>query len=134
MGQCEKKYVKPIKITQKRMIRIINDKPYDYHTHELFHSSKISKMEDELDFNKAKLAHSIWYGTAPETIGSSLEKSENNQRRQIDFHIPNYKKKVIYRLPKVEIPKYWNLIPERLRRIEKEKNFKEEFKKWKISR
>ena len=58
-------YIGKVHILQKKAIRIINYKHFNYHTEPLFRSCKIKKIQDQYTYNVPTFMHQLKYNKLP---------------------------------------------------------------------
>ena len=117
----------PIVISQKKIIRIIHSAPFNSHTNELFHQSRMLKFEDVYGFN----------------LGVYVYNYENNRffTRNTYYNIRNSSNLVpsFQRLKTTQQsilfsgPKFWNSLPTYLKNISSSEGFKYKLKNFLLS-
>lgn len=67
-GAAAEKYLKPIKILQKKTLRIVYNLPYNASTMTICREKQILRLEDEIILSRIQLAKSIADVNAPQNI------------------------------------------------------------------
>jgi hypothetical protein len=121
---------KRISKLQKKSIRIINRKGYNYHTEPLFKENKILKLTDQYKFNMVFFMHQLKTKKLPESF-QTLQYFTQSQRPTRQINIAKTKRartKFSQLLPLHTFPKTWNEIETVYRCIDSALTFKSEFR------
>ena len=114
-------------LLQKRLIRIINRRPFLEHTDELFFSSEILKVHDVYKLNIGLFMHDN------SSTGQFNRTHSHNTRNRNDF-LPNRARLTITQNSiKVIGPNIWNSIPENIRALPTKTSFKNQYKTYLLS-
>jgi hypothetical protein len=116
-------HLKPLKILQKKAIRLICDANYNAHTDPLFYKLEQLKFEDMYSLNCVKLAKcTIDERRVPPSICSlfpayetaaSVTRSNDGKK----LALPKYKNNAMEKFPQIKIPQEWNSLKSGLRSI-----------------
>lgn len=122
-SSATQKLLKPIIVLQKKAIRIIFDKPYNYHTEPLFKKAKILPFEKLIYFFKLQTMQRYIQGYLPKAFAhtwvTNLERRRDNPRHHINddlqrtlrnsnnIHVPFTRLSHSTNQPFVQIPKSW---------------------------
>ena len=117
-------HMHPLKVLQKRAIRIINNKPSRDHTHELFINSGILKLEDITKFNLGvymyKHQHDELY-----------LRSHNHNTRTRNFLLPIYSRlSSTQQSLQYQGPTVWNSIPNDIKECHSLQSFKKHYRSY----
>ena len=127
------KYIKRLEIYQKRIIRIINNKPYRAHTLSIFQSSRILPFKNLVNLKCCLLMHDINCNVAPRTIQNLFPKKSTmhvrNLRGNNDFYIKTHRTKIRSDTIFIKGPSLWNNSTDDLKRIKSKSTFKASLKK-----
>ncbi len=96
---------------QKRSIRIINGKPYNYHTEPLFKSSEILTLQDQYTLNVLIFMHQLKYNKLPRSFDQlTYFHPENrlNTRQQNLANCYRFRTTFSSQLPFHQLPRIWN--------------------------
>ena len=113
---------------QKKSLRIIHKKHYNYHTEPLFKTSQILKVQDQYKLNTATFMHQLKYHKLPSSFEQfSYFTEPTRPSRQI--HIANQHRartKFTALLPYHKLPQIWNMLMPSHRSIINTNKFKNE--------
>lgn len=120
-GNAPKSYLRKVNVFQNKIVRIINRKPFDYHTDHLFKSNKILKVKKLYKLKILIKAHKNFYmRTSPPP--TYLTRQSSNLR------VPFFKTSAGQRSIAYQVPALWNEIPKKLKNITNKNLFKKELK------
>ncbi len=138
--------LKTISILQKKAIRLIFNKPYNFHTEPLFKASKILPFESLIQFFNLQTMHRYIQGFLPAAFSSTwvtnMERRRNDDiqvnvnpqrmlRNDEDFYVPFARLSSSLNQPLIKIPKTWDQFNEPSIKIIREKNvFKTKLKEY----
>ena len=127
MGNTYDVHVNKLFLLQKKAIRIVNKKPFLYHTNNLFFTNKILKFPDIF---KLKIASHIYKN---KLFNSWTSQHNINTRHQNDL-VPNFQRlRVCQNSISYLGPKIWNDIPMEIKSASSLHSFKSRFKNYLIS-
>lgn len=112
---------------QKKSIRIINAKPYNYHTEPLFKKSEILKVPDQYQYNILIFMHQLKYHNLPEsfnTLDYFVPKDQPITRQNDLANCSRFRTTHTSILPLHHFPRTWNKLEPRLRNIMRISSFK----------
>ena len=121
---------------QKRAIRTINHKSYNYHTDPLFKICEILKLSDQYIHDAAVLVHNLKYGKLPKTFDSLTYFTPRNQpnTRQISHaYCPRYRTTYTSLMPLHRLPRIWNDLDDNVRSIKSLSKFKSSIRSSKLT-
>ena len=135
-SSASKTLLKPIITMQKRAIRLIFNKPYNYHTEPLFKKSKILPFEDLIQFFNLQTMQRYIQGFLPQAFSSTwvtnIERRRNEPQVNVDLqrtlrnseniHIPFVRLSFSQNQPLIKIPKSWMMLNEPAIKILRDKN------------
>ena len=96
---------------QKKSIRIINTKPYNFHTEPLFKSSNILKIEDQYSCNVSMFMHQHKYNQLPrsfDTLDYFKQKIQRDTRQSKLANCTRPRTTYTSQLPLHQFPRIWN--------------------------
>ena len=107
--------LKPIKMLQKKAVRLVTNSKYNAHTDPIFKSLGILKFPDLLQFVRLDFMHSVSKNRCPlafsDTWDGVNDHDENlnmNLRNYLDYKVPRSRLNFSERLPFHSFPKTWN--------------------------
>ena len=111
--------VKTLVTVQKKAIRIINGKPYNYHTEPLFKENGILKMEDLYRMNSNIFMHQLKYNLLPDSFRNMTYFDKNTRLTRQSGLARFSRARTMYtsRLPRHTLPKLWNELDDNARDI-----------------
>jgi len=125
------RHIGKVHILQKKAIRIINDKHFNYHTEPLFKSCNILKIQDQYTYNVLTFMHQLKYNKLPRSF-ETLKYFQSNEKpltrqSQLVYHT---KPRTAYTslLPLHTYPRIWNESDAVLHEIISENCFKKHVK------
>ena len=114
---------------QKKAVRMISNKKYNDHTEPIFKELNLLNFEKTKKYNILKLAHEIFYKTAPEAMNVMFPRYEvEKTRSECTFVTPLYRTSKLQSFPSFQITKQWNDLFPQLRKIEDKKEFLKKLK------
>jgi len=130
-GNTHSTYINKIVILQKKAIRIINKKPYNFHTNDLFSKSNILKIKELAEFQMIKYMYKYNHNKLPPSLGfifCPLNKTHGyNTRTSLIIYSTTQN---IGRLAN----KFWAQLPVKIRNAKSFTQFKIKAKKYLLSR
>jgi len=117
---------------QKRSIRIINGKPYKYHTEPLFKSSQILKVKDQYHVNSLIFMHKLMYHKLPRSFDclDYFKPGDKPLTRQSDLaQCTKPRTTFSSLLPYHQFPRIWNELDAGTRNMTSLSQFKNTVKK-----
>ena len=115
-------------ILQKKAVRIINRKPFGYHTNQLFINNNILKIEDIYKYNVGKHMYKHWRDNG---LWSTSQTSYNTRSRNVV--VPQFQRLTsTQKSMKFIGPKIWNQIPNDIRQASSLEVFKRLYKAYLI--
>ena len=116
-GNTCKVYINKLAVSQKKAVRVINNRPFGAHTGDLFKQDKILKLNQLLQLNLAKLGHSLWHGYAPQELLTFVQTRYNKTRQKLDFYTPLTQNEKLRSTAPFNILQAWNNTANYLRKI-----------------
>ena len=102
-------FIKKITILQKKIIRIIHNKPFRSHTDMLFKLSEILKVTNIYKLQCALFVHDYMHNKLPISFNDSFTKTANpNSRQSSNLFKHRPRTKFSSRLPKHKFSVIWN--------------------------
>ena len=105
---------------QKKALRIVNKKYYNYHTEPLFKTNRILTVQDQYKLNTAKFMHQLKYHKLPLSF-ETLKYFTEPVRPSRQTHIANQQRartKFTSLLPYHKLPQIWNTLMPQHRTIQ----------------
>ena len=121
---------------QKKAIRIINAKPYNYHTEPLFKTCKILKIQDHYTYNVLTLMHQLKYKKLPSSFDTINYFDTLNKPLTRQSHLANCNKpRTNYTslLPLHKYPRMWNELDAGQHEVTSENRFKKNIHHMKLN-
>ncbi len=112
---------------QKKSIRIINCKPYRYHTEPLFKNNRILTVHDQYTHNILIFMHQLKYNKLPKSFDSLKYFEQENKRETRQINLANcfrFRTSFSSLLPYHQFPRVWNRLDVDLHGINSLGNFK----------
>ena len=125
--------------TQKRIIRTINHSTRLEHTNLLFKENNLLKLTDINKIETLKIIHKHENDKLPQTFQNCITKNKDKHdydtRQRNDYTVPKYKREIARRSSVFSRGVgYWNKLPDQLKSVNSENNFKNKLKTQIISR
>ena len=120
---------------QKKAIRIINAKPYNYHTEPLFKTCKILKIQDHYTYNVLTFMHQLKYKKLPSSFDAINYFDTLNKPLTSQSHLANCNKpRTNYTslLPLHKYPRMWNELDAGQHEVTSENRFKKNMSSYEI--
>ena len=96
---------------QNKSVRIIHNKPYNYHTEPLFKHSKILKIEDQYKLNAVTLKHQLKHNKLPTSFNSFFFTNNRLPTRQQDLaKCSRFRTSLTSKIPLYKFLRLWNEI------------------------
>lgn len=135
LSMAPEQYLKPLKIVQKKALRIVCGKNYNAHTQPLFKEENILPLAQLIDFNMIKFIADYKLGRLPNAFsGTWIVNNERpgqryNLRNAHEFNIPFVRCMTFFRHPLFSFPRIWNELPDNLKdKLENRKSFLDDLK------
>ena len=111
---------------QKKSLRIINKKPYKYHTEPLFKKCKLLTVKDQYILSSAIFMHSLKLNNLPSSFQelAYFTVPERATRQQNNANQRRTRIKFSSLLPFHKLPQIWNSLSTKQRNIQHQKSFK----------
>ena len=112
---------------QKKSIRIINNKPYNYHTEPLFKKSNILKIQDQYKLNILIFMHQLKHHKLPESFDclTFFNPEHIQETRQVNLaNCYRFRTSFTSRMPFHQFPREWNKLKYEIRETTYLRSFK----------
>jgi hypothetical protein len=126
------KFFNKIHKTQKKSIRIINNKPYNYHTEPLFKINNILQARDLYTLNSVLFMHKLKHNKLPKSFSNInyFTSSKKTETRQTSFAFCDRSRTAFTaQLPRHNFPRVWNNLDINVLNIASFNTFKKKVKK-----
>ena len=135
LSMAPEQYLKPLKVVQKKALRIVCGKKYNDHTQQLFKKEKILPLAQLIEFNMIKFMADYKLGRLPNAFsGTWIENNQRpanryNLRNAHEFNIPFVRCMTFFKHPLFSFPRIWNELPEYLKtNLDNRKSFLDNLK------
>ena len=135
LSMAPEQYLKPLKVVQKKALRIVCGKKYNEHTRQLFKKEKILPLAQLIEFNMIKFMADYKLGRLPNAFsGTWIENNQRpanryNLRNAHEFNIPFVRCMTFFKHPLFSFPRIWNELPEYLKtNLDNRKSFLDNLK------
>ena len=111
----------------KKSIRIINNKPYNYHTEPLFKKSNILKIQDQYKLNILIFMHQLKHHKLPESFDclTFFNPEHIQETRQVNLaNCYRFRTSFTSRMPFHQFPREWNKLKYEIRETTYLRSFK----------
>ena len=131
------KYIKPLKIVQKKAIRLVCGANYNDHTLSLFQDEKILPLAELIEYNIIKFVLDYKLQRVPSAFSNIWLENQNRGgyilRNASDFNIPNVRCISFFKHPIFYFPRKWNELPDRLKNITNRTSYLKDLKDYLLS-
>ena len=104
--------LKRLKVIQKKAVRCISHSNYNAHTVPLFKKLNIMPIETLVKYNKLQIMFDFINEKLPKSFDNKWttvqQRTNRITRSSSEFHIPNFRTKLVSSFPKWSIPEIWN--------------------------
>ena len=125
-------HINKLESTQKRAIRIINNKVYNSHTDPLFRHNNILKIRDLYQFQSALFVHDYKQNTLPRSFRNYFithNQNKTNLKHSDYIFLQRPSTKFSSLLPVHQVPSIWNSLSNDMLSIQNRNAFKSRLKK-----
>lgn len=131
------KYLKPLKIVQKKAIRLVCGADYHDHTSPLFKEENILPLAQLIDYNIIKFVLDYKLNRLPDAFSNLWIENQYRGgyilRNAEDFYIPHVRCISFFKHPLYHFPRVWNELPERLKNVTNRTTFLNDLKDYLLS-
>jgi hypothetical protein len=115
-GCAASNVIQELYIKQKKAIRLIYNKPFNFHTHSLFKKADVLPLPSLIKFSQLQFMHSYVHDLIPSSFeriwatnfNRRNEENRPNLRNDQDIEVPFARTNFAQKMPLSAFPKMWN--------------------------